>query len=194
MNLILDSQVACGVRKIGREYRCSRWRLEGERVARHEHDREDLMREATALRRRVELRVTGESETLVAGFRDNGALSLFFGADPALHFDAEGRLRRAFLDGCLYRTQGDTLARLTRVRSESTSELRRHDLSTEELAIFFESIRLRLQNLRQALANSDWQVLARVPADWRFEEEFRASLESIPATELRLALRIPGKR
>jgi uncharacterized protein involved in type VI secretion and phage assembly len=32
-------------------------------MARHEADREDLIREATALRRRVELRVPGEAES-----------------------------------------------------------------------------------------------------------------------------------
>ena len=64
-------------------------------MARNEEDREDLMAEATALAERVELTVPQESDFVTAGFRRTGHLSLYFGQDPAYHFDEEGRLRRA---------------------------------------------------------------------------------------------------
>ena len=44
-----------------------------------EANREDLMREATALRRRAEFLVPSETETVVAGYRSDGSLSLYFG-------------------------------------------------------------------------------------------------------------------
>src|SRR5262245_19900425 len=105
-------------------------------MSRHEADREDLMAEATALARRVKLSVPGEVERVVAGFRATGRLSIYFGGEPVYHFDAEGRLRRAFVNGLLYRTQGTTLARLRRERSAEVTELRRRDLSPTELRQF----------------------------------------------------------
>ena len=84
-------------------------------MARQEVDREDLIAEAVALRRRIELALPGCDNPVVAGYRSTGALSLYFGADPVYQFDERGRLRRAFVGGHLYRTQGTTLAELTRV-------------------------------------------------------------------------------
>src|SRR5262245_3342321 len=105
-------------------------------MSRHESDREDLMAEATALRERIALQLGGETEHVVLGFRDNGGWSLYFGSDPVFHFDAAGGLRRAFVDGELYRSQGTTLARLTRTRTDREVQLVRHDLSQGELEEF----------------------------------------------------------
>jgi len=71
----------------------------------------DLMRDATGLVRRVELDWPGDDRPLVAGFRRDEVLSFYFGESPVYQFDADGRLRRAFLDPDRYRTQGNTLAR-----------------------------------------------------------------------------------
>ncbi|MEZ6044739.1 MAG: hypothetical protein R3C11_03990 [Planctomycetaceae bacterium] len=45
-----------------------------------------------------------------------GAAFLYLGPDPVYHFDAAGRLKRAYVEGLLYRTQESTLARLERLR------------------------------------------------------------------------------
>ena len=63
-------------------------------MARHETDREDLMREATALERRCELQVPGMSQTVIAGLRADSRLSIYFGAHSVYHFDDALRLRR----------------------------------------------------------------------------------------------------
>src|SRR5688572_18570527 len=68
----------------------------GEIMARQEQDREDILREATALVERVELLIPEFPEPIVAGFRRDGSASFFFGADPVLQFNAQGKLRRAF--------------------------------------------------------------------------------------------------
>ena len=81
-------------------------------MARNESDREDLMREAVALVRRVECETGNENDSVISGFRKCGSLSLYFGPDPVYHFDDSARLRRAFGEGFLYRTQGTTLARI----------------------------------------------------------------------------------
>src|SRR5688572_26999220 len=68
-------------------------------MSRRESDREDLLREATALVERVELLVPGEGEPVVAGFRRDGSLSVFFGPEAVYQFNSAGELRRAFAGG-----------------------------------------------------------------------------------------------
>ena len=160
-------------------------------MARHESDREDLMREATALVRRVELEVPGEPEPVVCGFRADGRLSIYFGGDPVYHFDADGRLRRAFAAGHLFRTQGTTLARLTRVRQPAHTELQRHDLHPDELALFLHSAHSRLKSLATAIRRSEFDVVRCVPdPDGRMLDDLRSKLAPIVESQVRLAPRI----
>jgi hypothetical protein len=160
-------------------------------MARHESDREDLMREATALVRRVELHVPGEPEPVVCGFRADGRLSIYFGTDPVYHFDASGRLRRAFAAGDLFRSQGTTLARLTRVRQPARTELRRHDLHPDELALFLRTAHARLGSLATALDRCGTRVLRCVPDPaGRILDDLRSTLASILQAQVRLAPRI----
>jgi hypothetical protein len=105
-------------------------------MARNEADREDLMREAVALTERVELSVPGFEELITIGFRSNGAMSIFVGQDPVYQFDPSGRLRRAFVDGFLFRSQHSGLARLERVRTESEVQLLRYDLPPARVFCF----------------------------------------------------------
>ncbi|MEQ9067261.1 MAG: hypothetical protein RLO18_11075, partial [Gimesia chilikensis] len=102
-------------------------------MALHEQDREDLMREAIALYPRAEFQVPQESEPVFWGQKRSGQYSFYFGGDPVYQFDEQGHLRRAYLDGHLYRTQGNTLARLTKVRTADSSILERYDLKQAEL-------------------------------------------------------------
>lgn len=133
-------------------------------MARQESDREDLMREASALVRRVELLVPGEPAAVIAGFRATGFLAVYFGADPVYQFDDQRRLRRAFVNGCLFRTQGETLARLTRVRTETATELHRHDLPPSERDAFIAAMRERLRALHDSLARGLVRVVNQLPA------------------------------
>ena len=134
-------------------------------LARLERDREDLMRDATALVERVELVVVGECEPVVAGFHRDGRLSLYFGPDPVFHFDALGKLRRAFCDGDSFRSQGRTLARLRRARREHTTDLERHDLDESELERFLGKLRTRLRALELALGRDEVAILRQVSGE-----------------------------
>ena len=165
-------------------------------MARQESDREDLMREATALVRRAELTYPGraEAENVIAGFRRDGRLSLYFGADPVYQFDEGHRLRRAYVDGFLYRTQGGTLARLTRIRTPEVTHLLRHDLDPTELAEFRESARKTLAELQEALISEKVRVLTQVPRDGSILEEIQTALAEVLGHDLPLAPPIPGKR
>lgn len=131
-------------------------------MARHEEDREDLIREATALNPRVEWQVAGEPGIVFAGLKRNGALSIYFEQDPVYQFDPAGRLRRAFVGNYLYRSDGHSLARLHRERTDAETTLVRYDLTTEELAAFQQQMRDRLLTLQQRLQNGETTELRRV--------------------------------
>ncbi|MCA9112654.1 MAG: hypothetical protein KDA52_22070 [Planctomycetaceae bacterium] len=159
-----------------------------------EVDREDLMREATALRERAEFDVPHESEAVIVGYRANGSLSLYFGPDPCFHFDSDMRLRRAYVDGELYRTQGTTFARLRRDRSNSCVELQRHDLSQVELTQIFEQVHERLRRLVQSFAESAVTCVQEIPADGQIQKRLTSDLKIIMSRPLCLAPAINGRR
>lgn len=136
-------------------------------MARNESEREDLINEATALLPRAEFLLPSLPEPLTVGFRDS-APSFFFGQNQVYHFDPCGRLRRAFVDGFLFRSQHSGLARLERTRSESQTTLLRTDLDTEQQQLFRQQMLAPLQIVHNHLTNGPLQTLRSVPAgtDW----------------------------
>src|SRR5262245_37512289 len=86
-------------------------------MARHEQDREDLIREATALIDRCELVDLSGGDPWVVGVRAGGAVSIYLGSDPVYHFNSAGQLRRAFVDGELWTAERGRLVRLARRRT-----------------------------------------------------------------------------
>src|SRR5688500_8421146 len=105
-------------------------------MAQRESNREDLMREATALIERAELVLPGAAEPVVVGFRRDGSASFFFGADPVYQFNAAGELRRAYVGGLLYKAVSRHLVALRRERTETETILLSCELSGEETAHF----------------------------------------------------------
>lgn len=164
-------------------------------MTRDEGHGEDLMAEATALVRRAEFTATGGRAELVAGYRGDGSLSLYFGQDPVYQFDPVGRLKRAFVDGLLYRTQGSTLARLTRDRS-STGKigLLRHDLDVEQLGFFQRSMTDRLVGLLEELDSGRLNQSAAVPESADVSRELISALQVVLAAGEWLAPPFAGKR
>ncbi|HQU43599.1 MAG: hypothetical protein B7Z73_08440 [Planctomycetia bacterium 21-64-5] len=132
-------------------------------MSRQEHDREDLLAEATALTERAELRIAGEAEPLVAGFRRDGSASVYFGGDPAYHFNAAGELRRAFCSGILYKAERGKLVSLVRRRLPDRVELLRHELTADEQDAFLAPLTRRLLGLQTALAGGECQLVGQVP-------------------------------
>ncbi len=128
-------------------------------MARHESDREDLYEELHLAHPRWEIRRGngvegrgGDGDSLsVAAVREAGRFVLYLSPDEMFQFDSEARLLRSYRHGFLFRTQGTTLSRLQRHRTESTSELLRHDLTPEELSGYLhelaQSLRLLLSEL-----------------------------------------------
>ena len=162
-------------------------------MARHETDREDLMHKAVALVRRCECETADENDSVISGFHKCGSLSLYFGPDSVYHFDGSARLRRAFEGGFLFRTQGTTLARLERVRTDFVTELRRHDLTDEELRVFLVEMRTRLENFAAALESGNYRLLRQVPSDEPIVPDLIGALKRILLTSEPLAPPISGK-
>jgi len=134
-------------------------------MAREIHEREDLLRDATALTRRVQLRIEDApvSQDVFAGFRTGQALSLYFGSDPAYHFDSSARLRRAYVDDRLIKAEKGRLVSLT--RQTDSSQLLRHDFSEQEQTRFGETLQHRLVELAEALRNNRYRIVGEVSED-----------------------------
>lgn len=150
-------------------------------MAREEHDREDLLREATALVERVELSVEGFEEPIVVGFRREGQASIFFGGDPAYHFNSRNELRRAYVTARLFKAEGGRLVALARQRSADEVALVRHALDDEEMAAFLSEVTAKLCKLRAALAARECQIIGQVPAEVDVVERVSAWLDDMAA-------------
>ena len=132
-------------------------------MARQESDREDLLREATALVERIELSLPNQPETIVAGFRRDGSASFFFGQSPVFQFNSSRELRRAFRDGLLYKTDNGRLIEMRRERTATAVELRSRQLTDDESAALLQNAQSRLCELRDALATGQAAVIGQVP-------------------------------
>lgn len=163
-------------------------------MAVHESDREDLMREAVALVRRIELQVPDEQDNVICGYRRNGSLAIYFGPDPVYQFDNEFRLRRGYVDGLLYRTQGTTLAALDRQRSTGVTQLVRHDLTPDELTEFLKSMTVRLQHFVNMLKSDTATIVAQVPPEAPILPQLIETLQYILDANGALAPQIKGKK
>jgi hypothetical protein len=145
-------------------------------MARESEDREDLLAEATALVERAELTVAGESQPVVAGFRRDGCLSLFFGPDPVYQFNTGHALRRAYVDGRLYKAEQGRLVALDRRREAGALHLARHELDPAQTTQFIGEMDRRLGHLGQALADGAYSIVGQVPAEGAVPERVRSWL------------------
>ena len=156
-------------------------------MARTEHDREDLLREATALVERVELQIAGCDDPIVAGFRGNGAFSCyFFGGDPVYQFNTAAELRRAFVAGLLYKAEGGHLIVLHRERDASQTVLRRRPCDAAEEQVLLAAAREHLRLLQVALQEQRFKVIGEVPIGGDVVGHVRQWLSTLPA-DLRVA-------
>lgn len=135
-------------------------------MAREESDREDLLREATAFVERIEFAPTDRpaADRVFIGFRADGAMSAFFGADPVYQFNAAGELRRAFCKGLLFKAMKGRLISLERGRQKHQVQLLRHELSEQEQARFLSQMRGRLREFVDQFNTRQLAVVGQVPA------------------------------
>ncbi len=148
-------------------------------MARYEHDREDLIREATRLLPRAEWRCPAETHTVILGVRRPGALSIYFGADPAFHFNSRGELRRAFVRGELWKAERGRLVVMRRQRSPESVTLESRSAAGEEEQRLLSEWAGRIDRLRRALAEREAEFVQGVGQDAEDPEYWRSALEPL---------------
>jgi hypothetical protein len=150
-------------------------------MAREEHERENLLAEATALVQRVQLD-TPDGHSIVVGFRRDGSASIFFDEEPVYQFNSRGELRRAHLDGALYKAEHGRLVRLLRHRVPGEVQLVRRELSDDETNAFMQDVARRLGALAQTLRDSGYRLVGCVPADVDVLGRALHWLDALPST------------
>lgn len=133
-------------------------------MGRVEADREDWMREATALRPRAELSLPHRAQPVYVGFR-GAAVSLYLGPDDVYHFSPAGALRRAYTQGRLWKAERHRLVALTRVRTPSEVQLVRQELDPTQQQAFLQVLAEQLQGLRHALQQGELHLVAEEPPE-----------------------------
>ncbi len=162
-------------------------------MARTEADRDDLFKEFRSARIKWELKIPGSDSNVILGIRHDDRLSIYFGPDPCYHYNAQNRLLRAFANGFLYRTQGKTLARLTRERTPETTTLMRHDLSDEELDVFLRAMIENLTLLSNILSNGE-QTLLRTNTETQGLSEVQDRIKETISVDVPLAPAYPTRK
>src|SRR5438045_3092531 len=120
-------------------------------MARQEQDREDLLREATALIERAEVQLPHDELPTLLGFRRDGSFSIYFAGDFVYQFNSNLELRRAHVHGLLYKAEKGRLVEIERRREPGCVALIRRPLSSEEQATFLAQMRRRLSEFAAAL-------------------------------------------
>ena len=149
-------------------------------MAREEQDREDLLREATALVERAELEIDGFDAPIVVGFRRDGSVSIFFGVDPVFQFNSANQLRRGYFNGKLIKAELGRLVSLDRQRRDGQVQLLRHELSESESADFQVILARQLSHLQTALHGGSFSIVGMVPENGGVIDRFERWLDELP--------------
>ena len=146
-------------------------------MAREEHPREDLLRDARNISPRVLVRLAlpVDAEPVFCGFRGD-AISFYFGEDPVYQFNPRGELRRAFVNGQLIKAEGGELIAMQRERTATSSTLASRDLSPQERVQLLDDMTARLSHFRHALAEGAYELEGEVPAGSNAIERVRGWL------------------
>ena len=132
-------------------------------MARDEHTREDLLREATALTRRAQFRLPNCDLPYLVGFRSNGAASLFCGEDPVYQFSANNQLRRGFFQGDLLKSDSGLLYRLRRERTDEATLLVRSDFKAKEQTEYLSLLADHRSAILSAIRHDKLTLIGQVP-------------------------------
>ena len=133
-------------------------------MAREEHAKEDLLRQATGLVDRAELAVLSFDEPIVVGFRGAQAASVFFGEEPAYHWNRDGRLRRAYVDGKLVKAEAGKLVSMQKQRDDGQVQMIRHEFTIQEQSHFLAALDAKLVQLQNDLRDDQFKLVGQASA------------------------------
>ncbi|MFO0820118.1 MAG: hypothetical protein U1A77_19365 [Pirellulales bacterium] len=168
-------------------------------MARQEVDREDLLREATALVERIEIEVDSWPDPVVVGFRRGGEGSVYFGADPVYQFNLHSELRRGYLRGRLIKAERRCLVIMDRQRSETEVALIRTPLDAAASQELLANARRHLSELLTRMEAGDFREIGRVPKDANVLARVVGWLKTLPdplsaADAPNVAVRAAGRK
>ena len=132
------------------------------------------MRDAVALVRRIEMQIEAEPAPVVIGFRRDGSASIYFGGDPAYHFNTRHELRRGYDNGQLLKAERGHLIALTRCRTERETQLVRRDVTDRETTEYLSNLEVRLAALRESLDGDCPNILHKFPPTKTYSPTFAA--------------------
>ncbi|QDU25472.1 hypothetical protein ETAA8_05400 [Anatilimnocola aggregata] len=149
-------------------------------MARNESDREDLLREATALVERAEYLLPGEEEPVVAGFRRDGSFSLFFGGERVVQFNSAGQLRRGYFHGRLLKADQGKLVWMTRERTADAVILLSQPVVSAEAGDLLRQATELVERLSSHLQQGRFTLVGQVPAEGKIVERIIAWSANMP--------------
>lgn len=147
-------------------------------MAKQEQPREDLVRDATAYDKRAEFSV--EATTVFFGVRPDGGVSFYVNEDPVFHFNSNGELRRAFVDGDIYKAQAGRIIRLKRDRSQEKPILKSQPLTPEEQKAMLQATYDGLQRLNFAAAKNALTLSRVEPTDFNASNALQKYIAHLP--------------
>ena len=150
-------------------------------MARHEQDREDILREATALVERIELEVPGYSDPVIVGFRRNGSASVFIGADPVFQFNSKHELRRAYVAGKLIKAERGRLVSMEKRRTATQVQMLSTELDASSVTEIQTTAAEHMKELADHLREGTFHVRGQVPDSVDLVDRVRSWLEGLPA-------------
>ncbi|WP_425615996.1 hypothetical protein NA78x_005934 [Anatilimnocola sp. NA78] len=149
-------------------------------MARNESDREDLLREATALVERAEYLLPREIEPVVAGFRRDGSFSLFFGGERVVQFNSAAQLRRGYFHGRLLKADKGRLVWMTRERTSEAVVLLSQPATSEETATLLRQAAELVDCFSVHLQEQTFTLVGQVPAEGNIAERIIAWAAAMP--------------
>jgi hypothetical protein len=155
-------------------------------MARDQHERENLLRDATAYARRVEFR-DAEGREVFVGFRASGGASVYLDQDPVYHFTSAGELRRAYVAGELIKAVRRQLVTMHRERTPAEVQLVSRPLDEVTSKALMVTMEAQLTLLADSLRNESLTVVGSVPNDAEVAAEVLAWLEGLLAKEMVIA-------
>lgn len=138
-------------------------------MAIHEQKRENLIQEATAYSRRMQINLESvefqgkKIGQLFAGMRRDGRWSLYFDESPVLQFDQSGRLRRLVILPRKFKAQQGSLVELKRATRGGHVVLETQPTSSEQC-------RLMLQQLSQLIERTLTDLLVTMDSTERSKD------------------------
>ena len=133
-------------------------------MAKEKHDREDLLNEATGYVRRIEFAIPNHDENVFCGFRECGAVSIYWTQGDVLQFNKSNELRRVFWKDRMIASYKHVLHWLE--KSDGRVRLQRTPFTKNDVDNFFVDATSWLEKIQAALEASDTiDVVGQVPND-----------------------------